>query len=67
MSVKLLMVSEGSCLKLNLKVNNKPITIVAIYRSPQNNIKVFLFELNTAMTSGTTHKNCVLMDWRYKY
>uniref|UniRef100_A0A2S2PMU1 Uncharacterized protein n=1 Tax=Schizaphis graminum TaxID=13262 RepID=A0A2S2PMU1_SCHGA len=45
--------SEASCIKINLNVNNKPITIIAAYRSPQSNINIFLSELSTLMTSGS--------------
>lgn len=51
--------SEASCLKINLKANNKQITILATYRSPKSNINIFLSELNTLLTSGVLQNNCV--------
>ena len=56
---QLQMFSEASCIKLNLKVNNKPITILATYRSPQTNTNIFLSELSTILTSGSIQKNCI--------
>ena len=53
------MFSEASCIKINLNVNNKPITIIAAYRSPQSNINIFLSELSTLMTSGHIHNSCI--------
>jgi len=51
--------SEASCIKLDLKISNMPITILAVYRSPQTNINIFLSELSTIMTSGPIQKNFV--------
>jgi len=44
------MFSETSCIKLNLKLNNNPAIILAVYRSPQTDTDIFLTELTTIMT-----------------
>lgn len=44
---QLQMFSVASCIKLYLKLNNKPTTILTVYRSPQTNTNIFLTELTT--------------------
>ncbi|KAF0707902.1 otoferlin-like [Aphis craccivora] len=51
--------SRASCIKLDLKISNTPITSLAAYRSPQTNTNIFLSELSTIMTSGHIQKNCI--------
>lgn len=51
--------SEASCLKINIKNNDRPITILATYRSPQTNINLFLAELAKVVTTCSIHINCI--------
>lgn len=51
--------SEASCLKINLKNKEKPLTILATYRSLQTNISTFLDELSKVMFGCINNKNCI--------
>lgn len=40
-------------------LNNKKITVLAAHHSSQSNIKIFLTEFTTIMTTSTIEKDCI--------